>query len=85
MAILKVRTSRHTFPIHDCVCIERRAVLKFSETLDPNEPGIKKNVILLNKNFLGRSSGCVPLSKIQPSLFGLLYQHHNDIPLISRP
>ena len=25
-----------------CVCIERRAVLEFSESLDPKEPGIKQ-------------------------------------------
>ena len=25
-----------------CVCIERRAILQFSEKLNPKEPGIKK-------------------------------------------
>ena len=32
--------------------------------------------------FSGQSSGLVPLSKNTTGLFGLLYQHHNDIPFI---
>ena len=35
--------------------------------------------------FLCRSSGCVPLSKIQPGLSGLLNLHQKSIGLISRP
>ena len=33
--ILKVKTSRH-------MCIERRAILQFSVSLHPKEPGLKK-------------------------------------------
>ena len=40
MTILKVKTSRQKKIC--CVCIESRAMLKFSESLNPKEPFIMK-------------------------------------------
>ena len=39
MTILKVKTSRQKIC---CLCIENRAMLKFSESLNPKEPFIMK-------------------------------------------
>ena len=69
-----------------CVCIERRAILQSSESLNPKEPGIKKIRYTDLKGdltfFASRFGLCTFLKKIPPGVSALIYQHQKDNALI---